>query len=210
MAFTDTHSAGVTGGTARPVGSSANLTDTYANMSGSLGTVTYLVTPVKDGCTGPAVNVVVSVRSEPILDPGLNTTVCSNTPTGLMLKEAPGSAIPTHYNIISVTLAGGLIADASNVVVPSAISPANYLSADKFANLTGVDKTVTYRVQPVIAPDCFGSPVDVVITIRPQPVIVPITDKNSMFRSSNRQGNSSHSGQYSGRDSVQLECTCNV
>ena len=39
--------------------------------------------------------------------------------------------------------------------------------------MTGVNKTVTYRVQPVLAPDCFGDPADVVITIRPQPVIVP-------------------------------------
>ncbi len=42
-----------------------------------------------------------------------------------------------------------------------------------FANLTGVNKNVTYRVQPVLAPNCFGAPVDVIITIRPQPVIVP-------------------------------------
>ena len=32
---------------------------------------------------------------------------------------------------------------------------------------------MTYRVQPVLAPNCFGSPVDVIITIRPQPVVVP-------------------------------------
>ena len=45
-----------------------------------------------------------------------------------------------------------------NAVIPNAISPANYLSADQFTNLTGVNKTVTYRVQPVLAPNCFGSP----------------------------------------------------
>ena len=167
------HSAGVAGGTARAVGTSANLTDTYTNTSGGIGTVTYAVTPVKDGCTGPTVNVVVSVGSEPVLDPGLNRTVCSNAATGLILKEAAGSVIPTHYNIISEIIAPGLVADASNAIVPNAISSANYLSADKFTNLTGVDKTVTYRVQPVLAPNCFGAPVDVIITVRPQPVVVP-------------------------------------
>ena len=45
-------------------------------------------------------NVVVSVGSEPVLDPGLNRTVCSNAATGLILKEAAGSVVPTHYNII--------------------------------------------------------------------------------------------------------------
>ena len=167
------HSAGVAGGTARAVGTSANLTDTYTNTSGGIGTVTYAVTPVKDGCTGPTVNVVVSVGSEPVLDPGLNNTVCSNAATGLILKEAAGSVIPSHYNIISINVEAGLSPAPGNAVIPNAISPANYLSADQFANLTGVNKNVTYRVQPVLAPNCFGSPVDVVITIRPQPVVVP-------------------------------------
>ncbi|MCJ7448576.1 MAG: hypothetical protein MUO72_12880, partial [Bacteroidales bacterium] len=168
-----TLSAGITGGSARPVASAANITDTFINTSGGIGTATYIVTPYKDGCTGPNVNVVINVGSEPVLDPGLNKFVCSNTPTGLLLKEAAGSVVPTHYNIISITVAGGLTPDGANAVIPNATAPAAYLSADKFTNLTGVDKTVTYRVQPVLAPDCFGDPVDVVVTIRPEPVIVP-------------------------------------
>ncbi len=124
------HSAGVTGGTARAVGTSANLIDTYTNTSGGIGTVTYSVTPVKDGCTGPTVDVVVNVGSEPVLDPGLNNTVCSNTPIGLILKEAAGSVTPTHYNIIAVDVETGLSPVSTNAVIPNAISPANYLSAD--------------------------------------------------------------------------------
>ena len=44
-------------------------------------------------------------------------------------------------------------------------------------NTTGVNKTVTYRVQPILAPDCIGDAVDVVITIRPQPLIFPAQTK---------------------------------
>jgi len=161
------------GGTARAVPSSANITDTFINTMGFIGTATYTITPVKNGCAGTPETVVVSVGAAPVLDPGLDKFVCSNTATGLLLKEAAGSVVPTHYNIISVTVAGGLTADAGNAAIPNNNAPANYLSNDKYRNTTGVNKTVVYRVQPVLAPDCFGAPVDVTITIRPEPVILP-------------------------------------
>ena len=161
-----------TGGSARPIANGLNITDIFTNTMGAGGTVKYTVTPFKGGCAGTPLDIEISVGSEPILDPGLNRFSCSNVATGLILKEAAGSVVPSHFNVISVTLAGGLIADAGNAL-PNAIAPAAYLSADKFTNTTGVNKTVTYRVQPVFAPSCFGAPVDVVVTIWPQPVILP-------------------------------------
>jgi hypothetical protein len=119
---------------------------------------------------------VITVGYQPVLDPGLNAFACSNTPIGLILNVAGGSVIPTYYNIISKTVAPGLI-DVGNAIVPNGTAPAAYLSTDKFTNTTGVDKTVTYRVQPILAPTCIGAAVDVVITIRPQPVIFPAQTK---------------------------------
>ena len=166
-----------TGGTARAVPSAANITDTFINTIGSLGTATYSVTPYVNGCAGTPVDVVINVGAQPVLDPGLNAFACSNTAIGLLLKEAAGSVIPSYYNVISVSLAAGITADPLNAVVPNATAAAGYLSGDKYLNTTSVNKTVTYRVQPVLAPDCFGAPVDVVITIRPQPVILPAQTK---------------------------------
>jgi PKD repeat protein len=165
-----------TGGSARPVPSAANITDTFTNTTGVLGTATYIITPFKNGCTGTPVTVVITVGSQPVLDPGLNAFACSNTPIGLILNVAGGSVIPTYYNIISKTVAPGLI-DVGNAIVPNGTAPAAYLSTDKFTNTTGVDKTVTYRVQPILVPTCIGAAVDVVITIRPQPVIFPAQTK---------------------------------
>jgi gliding motility-associated-like protein len=168
--------ANFTGGTARGSASAANLTDTFTNTMGGIGTATYLITPYKNGCAGTPVTLVVSVGSEPVLDPGLNSFACSNSAIGLILREAAGSVVPTYFNIISKTVAAGLT-DAGNAVIPNATAPANYLSTDRFTNTTGVDKTVTYRVQPILAPNCIGAAVDVVITIRPQPVIFPAQTK---------------------------------
>jgi len=162
-----------TGGSARSVASPANITDTFINTLGVVGTATYTITPFKDGCAGLPVTVVINVGSEPVLDPDLNDDVCSNVATGLVLREAAGSVIPTHYNITDLTVDGGLNPASGNAVIPNATAPATYLAGDVYVNKTGVDKKVTYRVQPVLAPDCFGDPVDVIITVHPEPVVVP-------------------------------------
>jgi hypothetical protein len=177
-----TLSAGISGGSARGSASSSNITDTFTNTSGGIGTATYHITPYYNGCTGAVKDFVVTVGSQPVLDPGLNNIVCSNTATGLVLKEAAGSVVPTYYNVISITSDIGLTAAPGNAVVPNATAPAGYLSGDIFTNLTGVNKNVTYRVQPILAPNCIGDPVDVVITVRPQPVIVPGQTKSVCSR----------------------------
>ena len=169
------------GGTARAVPSSANMTDVFLNTTGLIGTATYTVTPFKNGCSGTPVTVVITVGSQPVLDPGLNAFACSNSPVGLVLKVAAGSVIPTYYNVMSKTVDAGLT-DVGNVVIPDATAPANYLSTDKYTNTTGVNKTVTYRVQPILAPTCIGDPVDIVITIRPQPVVFPAQTKTVCSR----------------------------
>jgi PKD repeat protein len=172
---------GFTGGTARPVPSAANITDVFTNTLGVIGTARYDVTPFKDGCAGTQISVLVSVGSEPVLDPGLNAFACSNVPIGLILKESLGSVAPTHYNIISKTVDAGLT-DVGNAVVPNGTAPAAYLSTDRYLNTSGVNKTVTYRVQPILVPNCIGAAVNVVITIRPQPVIFPAQTKTVCSR----------------------------
>ena len=67
---------------ARVTGSSANITDTFTNTSGGIGTVLYTVIPTRAGCTGPAVDIVIKVNSEPVLNPGLNKSACSNESIG--------------------------------------------------------------------------------------------------------------------------------
>ena len=127
-------SAGVTGGSARGSASSANITDTFTNTSGGIGTATFHVTPFKDGCAGTPKDIVVTVGSEPVLDPGLNDIVCSNTPTGLILKEAAGSVTPSHYNIISNNGGNG---------IESCIRKCNYSET----NRTGAYHVIRYFCQ---------------------------------------------------------------
>jgi PKD repeat protein len=162
-----------TGGSARNSASAVNIADIFTNIMGVPGTATYTVTPYKNGCAGAPETIVFTIRSQPVLDENLDKTVCSNTPIGLLLKEETGSVPIDYYNISKVTLDPGLSADPGNVKISNPKAPADYLLNDKYLNITGVDKNVTYTIQPFRAPDCYGTPVDVVITIRPQPYIVP-------------------------------------
>lgn len=164
---------GFYGGTARLSASMSNISDLFINVTGVKGVATYTVTPFKDGCPGESVEIVDTVPPQPVLNASLNTTVCSNIPVGLILSEAAGSVPADYYNISQVILDPGLSADPGNAFISNPTAPANYIVSDRFLNITGVDKKVIYRVQPVHAPDCFGDTVDVEITIRPQPYIIP-------------------------------------
>ena len=168
---------GFTGGTARVAQSAANITDTFTNTTGAIGTATYTVTPYFNGCEGDPVDIVVQVGAEPVLDPNLDKFACSDTPIALTLQEETGSVTPSRYNIISVTVDPDLTAGGSNATIPEANADASYLENDQYTNTSGSNQDVVYRVQPILDPDCFGDPVDVTVTIRPEPVIQPVQVK---------------------------------
>jgi PKD repeat protein len=163
---------GLTGGTARTVPSSADMTDIFVNTSGLAETATYTVTPVYNGCAGQPEQIVVTVGSQPVLG-SLDRPACSGVTTGLILAVAPTSSPATTYDIASITAQAGLVAAAGNATAMNGVADVNYLANDRFTNETGVNRTVTYRVRPVFGATCIGDWVDVVVTIRPQPVIVP-------------------------------------
>ena len=165
-------SGGLTGGSARTVPSSADMTGTFVNTSGLAETATYTVTPVYNGCGGESKIIVVTVGSQPVLG-NLNMFACSAVPTGLVMAVAPTSSPATTYDIASIAVQAGLVAGAGNAVAANGINDASYLANDTFTNETGVNRTVTYRIRPVFGATCIGDWVDVVVTIRPQPVIVP-------------------------------------
>ena len=164
-------SANFTGGSARLSASVVNIQDSFSNTTGADGTATYKITPFRNGCAGVPETIEFTIKSQPVLSVSLNQTVCSNTATGLILDVAPGSVAAGTYLVLS-RIIDGLSADPSNATInPLLPVPAGYLANDRYLNISGVPKTVTYRVRPV--GDCYGTPEDVVITVNPQPYIIP-------------------------------------
>ena len=172
---------GFTGGSARAFpGSSDDIGDTFTNTLSGTGTATYTITPYKDGCAGSPVDVVITVGSEPVLDPGLDKYGCNNEAIALILKEATGSVVPTHYDILSVTIPSGLTANGSNAAYPASTTLSNYLANDKYTNASTGDINVTYRVRPRVGSDCIGDPVNVTVTIRPPIAAGALTGSTSI------------------------------
>ncbi len=96
---------------------------------------------------GQPVDIVITVGSEPVLDPDLGDFACSNVPIGLVLKEAAGSVTPSHYNVISVNFETGLTPAGTNAFIPETTAPATFLS---------VMSTPTSRVSTRLSPTVFS------------------------------------------------------
>jgi hypothetical protein len=97
-------------------------------------------------CVGDTVDVVITINPEPVLDPNLNNTVCSDLASGITLGiDALNAGVAAaSYNIITINKAAGLIAKAGNAVVANT-RPANAIAGDVFTNTTGGNLTVQYR-----------------------------------------------------------------
>ncbi len=150
--------------------------DRFTNETGVPRTVTYRIRPVFGAtCIGDWVNVVVTVRPQPVILPGQALTVCSNTPSGLEILLVPvntpaGSTFSWPLPVMSDGSTQGTT--GTNV----AADPAGTLHiTDTFVNYGITPITATYTVTPYSSFICAGTPVDVVITVNPEPAAPVIT-----------------------------------
>lgn len=146
--------------------------DVYTNTGAVPLTVTYTVAGVSAGaCVGDSRVITMIINPEPVVSATLNTTVCSDLATGLVLNTNGTSVAAFNYNIVSRTIAGGLVANGSNAVVPASGVAANYLASDKFTNTTASPLTVNYTVEALSAAGCLGNQQVITVTINPEPVV---------------------------------------
>jgi gliding motility-associated-like protein len=169
----------VTNATVPASGVNANYlsNDKFTNTGSSNLTVAYTVVPVSaSGCMGNAVTVTITINPEPVVATNLDATVCSQAVTALVLTTNGLSTPAASYNITSINVASGLVADAGNKTIANGVA-ANYLAADKFTNTTGSALNVVYTVVPVSAGGCLGDPKNITIVINPEPVVATTLDK---------------------------------
>ena len=153
-----------TTGSGKLAGAIAN--DTWTNKTAINQTVTYVIVPrINAGCIGDPENVIVTVRPEPDLN-NLNTTICSDEPTGVTLADV--HSLASSFEIVSIVPQAGLLPAAGNATSGPG-KAANAILNDRFTNKTAGALTVTYAVMPRIAAGCIGDQENVVITINPEP-----------------------------------------
>jgi len=147
--------------------------DRYSNTSGADQTVTYYILPVSgNGCVGDTMPVTLTVRPEPVLDPALNDTVCSNMQSGILLKETAGSVQAVVFDIPDITADYGLSGATGNAIPGQGLA-ADTIYRDVFTNTTALPLNVNYQVVPVSAEGCKGEPVTVTLTVNPEPGLDP-------------------------------------
>jgi len=163
------HAGNATAGNGRP--SNAIASDRFTNTTNAPLDVVYDIVPVSsNGCEGEMVQVTLTVNPEPVLDPGLDTNVCSGEASGIVFATLPTSVTAGSYTIQSIQVGFGLVPDGGNAGIGSGQS-AGAISNDIFTNKTDQDLTVTYTVIPVSTDMCNGDPVQVVLTVYPEPVL---------------------------------------
>ncbi len=147
--------------------------DVFTNLSANQMDVIYTIIPMSNaGCSGDTAFITLSVNPEPVLLADLDTTVCSNSTSGILLDEEVGSVDALDYNLTNIQVAAGLYGTAGNATV-GIMKPATVLINDAFTNTTAAPLDVIYTVVPVSAGDCPGDPVDIIFTINPKPVLDP-------------------------------------
>jgi hypothetical protein len=146
--------SGGNAGTGNGQAANAIAGDIFTNTTAGSLTVEYDLVPVSGGgCLGDMATIILTIDPEPVLDPNLDATVCSDLPSGITLNTNGISVAAANYNIINIRVAGGLVAGGGNAV-PANGQPANAIAADVFTNTTSGSLTVEYDIVPVSAGGC--------------------------------------------------------
>jgi len=160
-----------------PTGNAAGILtdDSWTNTGLIPSTITYNVTPVSAiGCLGNTYAVAVNVDPEPVGNPIVTISRCSDTVLGVAynLTTTAGSVAAASYNI-TVTNVDGLAFSGATPVAPTG-NAAGILADDSWTNTGTVFSVISYNITPVSAAGCLGNPYTVSVNIDPEPVGNPI------------------------------------
>jgi hypothetical protein len=152
--------------------------DAWTNKTAANVDVVYTVVPVSaDGCKGDAFTVTVTIRPEPFLNTINAPAVCSQALTSYTLPFTSdmGAVSPVQYKLNSVTYAPLTVSYVFPDPQPSLFNIGNDLNLsavqlDKWTNVTNVQQTAVYKLQPKSGAGCYGDEFTVNIPVNPEPV----------------------------------------
>ncbi|MCD0487013.1 PKD domain-containing protein [Pedobacter sp. MC2016-14] len=141
-------------------GSGDMITEMLTNTNAlNNATVTYVITPANDGCTGAPFTLVVTVTPNPVVTvTPANSTICNNQSTAIALSANLSNIRYTWTSTITGSITGN-----STGTLPTVTSAIN----DVLFNSGTTAGTVTYTITPISANNCTGTAVSTTITIVP-------------------------------------------
>ncbi|WP_230383659.1 PKD domain-containing protein [Pedobacter endophyticus] len=155
-------------GTANASGYSASgtgaINDVITNSDANANaTVTYTITPEKDGCTGTPFILQIVVNPNPtVVASAPNLTICNSTSTAITLTS-PISGVNFSYTS-EVT---GAITGNTNRATANNTASIN----DILTNAGTTVGTVTYTITPSSVASCMGVPTTITISVLPSPTL---------------------------------------
>jgi len=129
-----------------------------------------VVRALANGCASAPEIFTITVNSDATIDPASSVTVCSGQASGLVLSTVAASPKASSYELVSVVLDQGLIADNGNQLAGSSLS-AHALANDSYTNTSSNSLTATYQLRAITADACTSAVQTVTATILPEPVI---------------------------------------
>jgi PKD repeat protein len=154
--WTATGSASATGFSATGNGS---INDVITNTDATTNaTVTYIITPTGNGCTGTPFTFTVTVNPKPSAS-AADRLICSGQQAGITLTS---NLTNTSYTWTSTATAG--VTGNTNNATPTSSNSIN----DVLTNSGTTSGTATYTITP-ITNGCSGTPITVTVTVEPPP-----------------------------------------
>lgn len=141
------------------------VNDVFANVSGSIDTVTYSVVPYANGCPGDTITILVEVKPEPVVTSDLDDIVCSGEVIAISLPESDDNTLSIDSFDISATVGASLTADSLTQGVYTTVSA---IASDVFTNSGSSTDSVVYNITPY-SDGCSGEPFDIVVSITTEP-----------------------------------------
>ncbi|WP_374950456.1 PKD domain-containing protein [Mucilaginibacter sp.] len=158
--WTATLTSGIAAGF-QPAGSGNKINDIITNTSGADAIVTYIITPVTNGCTGNPFTLRATVKPIPASSASVaNPLICSNQPAGISMSSNISGVTYTWTSVASTGVSGN-----SNQSVPTG----NAVINDLLINTGTTVGTVTYTISPLNG-TCGVAPITATVTVQPAPV----------------------------------------
>jgi hypothetical protein len=136
--------------------------DIWNNLTDNDQTVTYAISPISDQeCLGDTVDVVLTVKPEPLYTGDLDVMVCSDEAINVTLPSADDTGLV--IDSFSVTADNGGATTGETTLT-------SLIFNDSYNNVSGENDTITYTVTPYTN-GCAGTDFEIEVVVKPEPLV---------------------------------------
>ena len=152
----------VTGFTASQSIGTNTITDMLTNTGNVVSTVTYLITPHANGCSGPSAGLTFPVNPTPVISCLPGQSICSGAASSPIVLNS--TVTGTQFSWSAACPVGSINPCPVAPGTGSPISPVNFM------NVTNIQQEVTYSITSSFS-NCPGTSATHVVTVNPSPTV---------------------------------------